>query len=93
MKKTKSFPTIDLPYKIRKEFAVELSAPLTNIMNSCLRDGKYPVLWKFEWVTPIPKTNNPAVIKDPRKLVRLVSTVNFLKVLDEMVTKRYWPKP
>ena len=49
MKKTKSCLPIDLPYKIRKEFAAELAAPLTNILNSCLRDGKYPFfLGNFE---------------------------------------------
>jgi len=56
MKKTKSTLPIDLPYKLRKEFAPELAVPLTNIFNSCLKEGKYPAMWKYEWVTPIPKT-------------------------------------
>ena len=55
MKKTKSTLPIDLPYKLRKEFAPELAVPLTNIFNSCLKEGKYPAMWKYEWVTPIPK--------------------------------------
>ena len=68
MKKTKSTLPIDIPYKLRNEFAAELAKPLTNILNACLQTGIYPKKWKFEWVTPVPKTKNPKVIKDLRKI-------------------------
>ena len=36
MKRTKSVLPIDLPYKLRTEFAAVLALPLTNIFNTCL---------------------------------------------------------
>ena len=41
---TKSTLPIDIPVKLRKEVAVELAAPLTHIINSCLWEGVYPAL-------------------------------------------------
>ena len=58
----------DLPHKLRKEFSVELSVPLTNIFNTSLDQGLYPDLWKRELVTPVPKVSSPLTIKDVRKI-------------------------
>ena len=55
MKRTKSVLPIDLPYKLRTEFAAELALPLTNIFNTCLQQETYPKMLKFEWITPMPK--------------------------------------
>ena len=41
-KKCKSTLPLDIPYNLIREFACELSVPLTNIFNSCLSEGKYP---------------------------------------------------
>ena len=49
LKKTKSTFPIDLPEKLRKEFA-----PLSNIYNCCLQQGIFPSIWKEELVTPVP---------------------------------------
>ena len=68
LKKTKSTLPIDIPYKLRNEFAAELATPLTNILNSCLLTGIYPKKWKFEWVTPVPKVKNPECMKELRKI-------------------------
>jgi hypothetical protein len=46
MKKTKSTFLIDLLERLCKEFAVELSTPLTNIINCCLTQGLFPTIWK-----------------------------------------------
>ena len=46
LKKTKSTQPIDLPFKLRKEFAPELAAPVTDIFNSCLHQHQHPYLWK-----------------------------------------------
>jgi hypothetical protein len=53
--KTKSTLPIDSPDRLRLECALDLAEPLTDIINSCLRDGKFPVAWRREWVTPVPK--------------------------------------
>ena len=71
LKKTKSTFPIDLPEKIREEFAPELATPLTNIYNSCLEQGIFPNIWKEELVTPVPKKENMEEIKDSRNIVCL----------------------
>ena len=68
LKKTKSTLPIDIPEKLRRACSVELTTPLTNIINSSLYQSQYPKLWQHEWVTPAPKVTNPKVIKDLRKI-------------------------
>jgi len=84
MKKTKSTLPIDLPYKLRSEFAAELSVPLTHIFNACLKNGIYPDQWKFEWVTPIPKIASPKVVKDLRKIS---CTSDYSKLFERFLKK------
>ena len=45
----------DIPAKIIKEFAPELSAPLANVIECMVRRGEYPHIWKLEMVTPAAK--------------------------------------
>jgi hypothetical protein len=84
MKKTKSTLPIDLPYKLRKEFAAELATPLTDIFNSCLQAGTFPQKWKFEWVTPVPKVKNPEKMKDLRKIS---CTSDYSKLFERFLMK------
>ena len=58
MKKTRSTLPIDIPDSLRKECALDLAEPVTDIINTCLRDGRFPTPWRREWVTPVPKTSN-----------------------------------
>ena len=92
-KTTKSTLPIDIPDKLRKEFAAEISTPVTHIINECLMNYYYPKLWKLEWVTPAPKIANPKVVKDLRK-ISCTSTFSktfegFLKdwILEDISTK------
>ena len=45
---TKSTLPIDIPDRLRKECALDLAEPLTDIINSCLTAGKFPIAWKKE---------------------------------------------
>ena len=45
----------DCPTRLWKEFAYELSGPLTVIFNKCLDKGCFPRMWKRASVCPIPK--------------------------------------
>ena len=54
-----------------KEFSVELSAPLANIINCCLTQGIFPTIWKEELVVPVPKKEILKEIKDTRKIACL----------------------
>ena len=37
----------DIPSKVIKEFACELSAPITEIINTMVKLGQYPNIWKI----------------------------------------------
>ena len=82
LKNTRSTLPLDLPNKLRKEFAVELSEPVTNIIQECLNQHIYPSLWKYEWVSPVPNISYPKVIKDLRKIA---STSDFSKVFESFL--------
>ena len=68
LRNRKSTQPTDLPSKVRKMLSSELSKPITNIINSCLKEHHYPKLWKHEWVVPAEKVNHPKVLKDLRKI-------------------------
>jgi hypothetical protein len=68
LKNTRSTMNIDIENKLRKEVAVELVTPLTHIINSCLKEQKWPHIYKHERVTPVPKVPQPETLKDLRKI-------------------------
>ena len=68
IRKTKSTLPVDIPHILRKECALHLAAPLSEIYNQSLSLGQYPALWKHEWVTPAPKVSNPETVQDLRKI-------------------------
>ena len=49
----------DFPPRIWKEFVVDLAEPVSIINNNILRSGKWPEMWKLEYVTVIEKEKNP----------------------------------
>ena len=79
LKCTKGTLPIDIPGKLRKEVSVELTAPLTHIINTAMATGHYPALWKREYVSPVPKIKEPQVIKDVRKIA---GTSDYNKLLE-----------
>ena len=66
LKNTRSTMDIDIENKLRKEVAVELVTPLTNIINTCLKEQKWPQIYKHERVTSVPKVPQPETLKDLR---------------------------
>ncbi|XP_033638568.1 uncharacterized protein LOC117299218 [Asterias rubens] len=56
-----------LPGKLIKEFACELSIPVSDIFNSSLVEGCVPQIWKDAIVVPIPK-ETPATITKLRPI-------------------------
>ena len=78
-KKTKTTLPIDLPESLRKKASVFLAEPLTDIINSSLKQGVYPETWKFEWVSPVPKLPKLTVLKDVRKIA---STSDYSKIFE-----------
>jgi hypothetical protein len=49
----------DFPAKLTKMFAAYLAEPLTDIINTSVKRGEYPQLYKFEISTPVPKKLSP----------------------------------
>ena len=68
MKKKASTVFGDIPWRIISEYSVELSTPLSNIYNSSTLAGVWPNLWKYEYVTPVPKVYPPIKPDDLRKI-------------------------
>ena len=69
-----------MPEVLRKEGAEFLAEPLTNIFNTCLREGKYPGAWKQEYVKLVPKHSKKLeTLKDVRKIA---STSDYSKTFE-----------
>ena len=68
MKTNTSTVKDDIPAKILKEFACELSEPMADILDCMVSRGEYPNIWKLEMVTPVPKVYPPSTVNDLRKI-------------------------
>ena len=84
MKNGKSTVNGDIPIKIIKMFAYELSFPLSNIFVRCCKAGEYPNIWKLETVTPIPKRFPP---EKPKHLRKISGTLNFSKLFEKFLAE------
>ena len=73
----------ELPARLVREFAFELSHPLTHIFNSSLASGKFPSAWKLAFISPIPKVNPPATFNDLRPISL---TPLFSKIFEGFLT-------
>ena len=83
--KTKSTLPIDIPDKLRVECAVDLAEPLTDIFNSCLRAGSFPVMWRREWCTPVPKPKDGGDLKTCDDVRKVASTSDFSKIFESFL--------
>ena len=85
LKSTKSTNPLDLPVALRKEYDIFLASPLTDIINTCLKEQIFPEAWKLEIVTPIPKIQYPHNYSDLRK----ISCTSDYSKLFESVLKEF----
>ena len=60
----KSVPPGDIPTAILKKCSTELSIPVTNVLNSAIKEGVCPTIFKTEYVTPVPKVFHPTKLKN-----------------------------
>ncbi|XP_035677313.1 uncharacterized protein LOC118416330 [Branchiostoma floridae] len=71
-----------LSTRILKEFACEISGPVTDMMNASFKEGYVPQVWKDATVVPLPKSQPPSVDK-----LRPVSlTSQLAKVTESFVS-------
>ena len=72
----------DIPSRIIKEFAVELSTPLADVINCSVKNGEFADIWKIETVTPVPKVYPPKTVAELRKISGLK---NFSKITEKII--------
>ena len=81
LKSNKATPPGDIPVKIIREFADQISIPLSDIINSSLKQGCWPDMYKKEVITPIPKEY--PVLK--MEMLRPISALLSFNMVQEMV--------
>ena len=80
--KTKpSTPPEYIPAKIVKRFSKYLATPLTHILNTCLKRGEWPDIWKIEAITPVPKSHPP----ETREELRPISGLKIFNKIAENI--------
>jgi hypothetical protein len=84
-KKTKSTLLLDIPDNLRKEAAPFLAEPLTEIYNSCLKEGIFPKLYKKEYVTPVPKVKPNEPLKELTDVRKIASTSDYSKIYESFL--------
>ena len=84
IKKKTSTVTGDIPMKLIKYCAEELSFPLYDIYLRALVFGEYPDVYKVEIVTPAPKVYPTETLKDLRKIA---GTPNFSKIFEGILAE------
>ena len=84
MDPNKSNVTGDIPAKILKKFACFLALPISNVINSSIREGVWPDICKLEIVTPVPKQFPPKEIDHLRNISGLL---NLDKIAEKLITR------
>ena len=74
----------DIPAKLIKEFAAYLAEPFTDIVNTSLKRGEYPEVYKYEISTPVPKVYPPEKMK---QMTNISGLLNFDKVMEKMISE------
>ena len=69
----------DFPARLMKQFAAYLADPFTDIVNTSIRRGEYPQIYKFEVCTPVSKCYPP---KDTSQ-IRNISGLYMQNLLNE----------
>ena len=74
----------DFPARLIKHFAAYLAEPLTDVMNTAIRRGEYPQIYKFEVSTPVPKKYPPQNTSEIRNISGLL---NFDKIMEKLISE------
>ena len=75
-----------MPAKVYKECASYISEPLTHVYNASLNQGEYPMIYKLEITTPVPKIQPVEKMSQMRNISGLLTADKiFEKLLSEMI--------
>ena len=75
----------DIPAKLLKVFSNQLASPIKDCLNSAIKQGRWPDIFKMEIVTPIPKQIPPQDISHLRNISGLL---NLNKIGEKLISKR-----
>ena len=82
--KPKSRVSGDIFVHLFTRFPNSLATPVCNVFNAIKNCNKWPLLWKIEYVTVIPKVSNPTAVSECRN----ISCTNWLsKLFEKFVLK------
>ena len=84
MDSNKSNVENDIPAKVLKHFAKQICFPVTNVINTSIKQGCWPDILKLEIVTPVPKVYPPKNVDDLRNISGLL---NFDKIAEKLISK------
>ena len=84
MNPNKAVPPGDIPSKLIKSFAAQLSVPFCHIINCSIQSGAWSKLYKSEFVTPVPKVFPPQTLDDLRNISGLLT---FDKIAEKMIAE------
>ena len=76
----------DIPAKILKEFAPLLGRPVADLINTCIKQGAWPDIFKLEMVTPVPKVQG--VPKNVDELRNISGLMNLDKIAEKLIAKK-----
>ena len=74
----------DVPAKLLKQFAEQIAIPVADVINSSLKQGIWPNIFKLEIVTPVPKVYPPKNIDELRNISGLL---NLDKIAEKIISK------
>ena len=74
----------DVPAKVLTHFAKQLAVPVAVVINSSIKQGCWPDIFKLEMVTPVPKVYPPKNIDDLRNISGLL---NLDKISEKIISK------
>ena len=74
----------DFPAKLIKQFAAYLAEPFTDVINTSVRRGEYPRIYKFEISTPVPKVYPP---QNTSQLRNISGLLTFDKVMEKLIAE------
>ena len=74
----------DVPAKLLKQFAEQIAIPVADVINSSLKQGIWPNIFKLEIVTPVPKVYPSKNIDELRNISGLL---NLDKIAEKIISK------
>ena len=74
----------DIPAKLIKVAADQLAAPLADVINSGIRLGQWPDIYKMETITPAPKCYPPKELENLRPISNLL---NYCKIGEKLISQ------